>query len=295
MPDDEIIIATIGKIAQEALAQARRATVAGKTSRGLFLRLSTGWVIFLSFEPHRGPLTLNLQGAPGMLQDLAMGSMAGCSPEEIFFSDPGLKLSTAQARAWQAPAASKEFLSPDLRRAQLISVARLANSSPASSPPAALLPMVLGMPEQASRQNLDFSTKITRLQTACRDRQVQAIAEALGDFLGLGPGLTPSGDDLVSGYLLAAHRWGEQLTPALDFAAVNKTILARARRATSDLSASLIACAARGQADERLVLALDGIVTGTPEADTCIAALAGWGSSSGFDALVGMALYLTRL
>ena len=294
MPEHEPRIATAGRVALEALAQARSAAVAGKTSRGVFLRLDHGWVIFVSYEAQRGPLTLNLRGAPGALPDLESGSIGVCSPERIFFPHPGLTLSLAQAEAWQAPAPAGEPLPPDLIRSQLITMARLGSTSPVASGLAALLPAVVGMPELSPHQNADYSPKIARLQTACRDGQAPAMAEALGAFLGLGPGLTPSGDDLVSGFLLAANRWGRRLQPGLDFTRLNQGIVGGARRATSDISASLIACAAGGQADERLILALDGIVTAAPDANACFAALTGWGSSSGYDALVGMAIFLTH-
>jgi hypothetical protein len=78
----------------------------------------------------------------------------------------------------------------------------------------------------------------------------------------------------------------------IDIHWLNREIPARANNLTSALSASLIACAARGQADQRLIDSLDGIVTGSLPPETCVTTLAGWGSSSGLDALAGMALAL---
>jgi hypothetical protein len=43
--------------------------------------------------------------------------------------------------------------------------------------------------------------------------------------------------------------------------------------------------------DERLILALDGIITGNIEPEFCVNLLAGWGNTSGFDSLIGMALF----
>jgi hypothetical protein len=148
--------------------------------------------------------------------------------------------------------------------------------------------------EQPGLQEKTFGAELIRLQAACRARRLPLIVAALRAFLGLGAGLTPSGDDLITGFLLTANRWGERLVPTFDLAALNQEILAPARKATNSLSASLIQCAAQGQADERLILALDGIIAGAPDASACVTALAGWGSSSGFDALVGMAVFLTH-
>jgi hypothetical protein len=59
---------------------------------------------------------------------------------------------------------------------------------------------------------------------------------------------------------------------------------------TTTVSANLIDCAARGQADERLIRALDGIETGELSALECAHALGSWGNTSGLDALIGMGL-----
>lgn len=294
MPTRGISVAAIGKFAQGALAQAQPASVMGKTSRGLFLRLASGWVIFLSFEIHRGPLSLNLQDSPEPFADLEMGSTVRCSPTELIFPTLRLSLPLAQAEPWQAPAPPVHVLTPDTLRDRLLEVLDLATLGH----PRLLTQLhnLVVKQTQPADQNLEFDPLLRRLQTACHDRQAQAITHALEPFLGLGPGLTPSGDDLVLGFLLTMNRWGQQLslnseiTPARGF--LNREIPARAGRRTSALSANLIECAASGQADERLILALDGIVTGNLPAQACVTALSGWGSSSGFDALAGMALVL---
>jgi hypothetical protein len=116
------------------------------------------------------------------------------------------------------------------------------------------------------------------------------MAVELEGLLGLGSGLTPSGDDLTMGFLLYLKRWGHVLAPGLDLATLAPVIVPLATRKTTTLSANLIECALNGQANERLLLALDGILTGEPDPATCASYLAGWGNTSGLDALVGMAL-----
>jgi hypothetical protein len=69
-------------------------------------------------------------------------------------------------------------------------------------------------------------------------------------------------------------------------------LLPTAYQKTTTLSANLIDCAGNGQADERLLLAVDGMITGEPGPDACLEALINWGSSSDRDALVGMGLVL---
>ncbi len=119
---------------------------------------------------------------------------------------------------------------------------------------------------------------------------LDGILAALTPLLGLGAGLTPAGDDMLLGLLLAYHRWGSALRPSFDVAKLSDLLNRAASQKTTLLSANLIACASQGQADERLISALDGMLTGDPAPEQCARSLSGWGSSSGCDALVGMAL-----
>ncbi len=95
------------------------------------------------------------------------------------------------------------------------------------------------------------------------------------------------------GFLLALQRWGYALASELEVEELTRQLLPLAYQKTTTLSANLIECASLGQADERLLLALDGIMTPNPDPPTCAAALAAWGNTSGHDALVGMALCIT--
>ena len=123
-----------------------------------------------------------------------------------------------------------------------------------------------------------------------REETPSAILQDLESFLGVGSGLTPGGDDLVMGFLLRLKRWGHILAPSLNTETIAQGLLPLAYRKTTTLSSNLIECATLGQANERLISALDGLMTGKPDAITCASFLAEWGNTSGLEALVGMAL-----
>jgi len=65
---------------------------------------------------------------------------------------------------------------------------------------------------------------------------------SVGDLLGLGPGLTPLGDDVLAGWLAAAVASRHPALPD-----VRSTVALSARERTTSLSATLLACAARGE------------------------------------------------
>jgi hypothetical protein len=93
--------------------------------------------------------------------------------------------------------------------------------------------------------------------------------------------------------LLTLHRWGKNLLPGIELQEFNRSVVQTARQKTTALSANLIECAANGDANERLIQAFDGIMTGVPGPEKCARLLLSWGNSSGGDALTGMVLAIS--
>jgi hypothetical protein len=113
-------------------------------------------------------------------------------------------------------------------------------------------------------------------------RKVSRAAAALvaGDFdnaeplLGLGPGLTPSGDDFIGGYLVGLYALGRRH----EAEAIAARLLPLAAARTSRISAAHLAAAAKGEASAVLHSTLAG---GDPRP------LLTLGHSSGWDMLAG--------
>jgi hypothetical protein len=99
-------------------------------------------------------------------------------------------------------------------------------------------------------------------------------AGAVGRLLGRGPGLTPSGDDLLAGYLVGAHAFGLEAQDMRD--AVERL----APGATSALSAALLWHAARGECIDE-VAALAAALTGRGDPDAAVERLLAVGHTSG--------------
>jgi hypothetical protein len=301
-------VLAVGSVAAELLEHSRTALVQGSTRQGVFLRLDHGWIIFLSREVERGPLTLNIADEAGNLDSLAIGSQYELTSlaEQAARSDNvenSLLLDTSQAQVWSAPPRPSDFL-PAVERAQAVaSTIRHAQRIRLTASLAALQAVQDGAihaPEGPAGQFFPHLTKIIDLVTGRQRSTGAAIASPLRRLdthsfyalFGLGSGLTPTGDDILLGMLLALNRWRSVVASRLDIAAVNRDILVQAYQRTTTISANLIECAVRGQADERLITALDGMMTGALEPAEAANLLASWGSSSGLDALCGMALVI---
>ena len=283
----------IGTIAKQKLMLEQAGAVSGITSRGIFLHLKSGWVIFLSSEEYKGPLTINLQGDPQGLQALEPGTPVQIQAGRLHFSAAGLTIHTSEAAQWETPPKPLTMLSAEKRKMQLISLARQVLVARKADGLCALLAMLLDLPNDFGNSDhikVQITHEIKHLQQAIVSHQAAEVTTALEPFLGLGAGLTPSGDDLAIGLLLALNRWGKLLKPALEIEELNRFVVQIAYSRTTTLGANLIECATLGQADERLISALDGLLSGQPGLDICAANLLAWGNSSGCDALVGMAL-----
>jgi hypothetical protein len=100
------------------------------------------------------------------------------------------------------------------------------------------------------------------------------------DLVGLGPGLTPSGDD----FLIGALAMLDALERTNIHAALGSAVIAAADR-TSPLSASFLRAAAAGHVGENLHTMVAAVLTGN--ADAAVAAAARIGHTSGWDALAG--------
>jgi len=289
----EISATYIGTIANQKLMLEQAGAVSGITSRGIFLHLKSGWMIFLSSEGYKGPLTINLQDDPQGLQALERGTPVQTQAGHLHFPAAGLSIHTSEAARWKTPPKPLTMLSAEKRKTQLITLARQVLVARKADGLCALLAILLDLINDFSNSDLlefQITPKVKLLQQAIVSYQAAQVATALEPFLGLGAGLTPSGDDLVIGLMLALNRWGKLLKPALEIEELNRCVVQMAYSRTTTLSANLIECATLGQADERLVSALDGLLSGQPGLDICAANLLTWGNSSGCDALVGMAL-----
>lgn len=293
----EIHVTRIGSIASRLVAGELEARVWGATSRGVFLHLASGWITYLSPEEIPGPLTLNLRGDTGRIKTIRNGEAARVSSQYIDFPESGLQIEVSQAVAWQATPPPHTPINLEECRARLKEVSRLVVNRPerasrTASPLFQSFLVLSGLLEPADLPGNPLFPLLERLMKAREEKAARKLIECLEALLGMGGGLTPSGDDLSIGLLITLNRWGHQLEPELDIGSINKLITQAAYSRTTLLSANLIECAAQGQANQRLILSLDGMMTGVPDSERCAGLLAGWGNTSGLDALVGMGVVI---
>ncbi|RJL31329.1 DUF2877 domain-containing protein [Bailinhaonella thermotolerans] len=100
------------------------------------------------------------------------------------------------------------------------------------------------------RPGLGDHSSALRLAAACAGDDLLGATVAAEELVGLGPGLTPSGDDMLAGLLLGLRALGRaagapRAARLADWLGAAVTFDARAR--TTAISATLLTCAARGE------------------------------------------------
>jgi hypothetical protein len=287
---------SVGILASKILSKDQDARVFGKTSKGIFIKICDMWLVFLSFDHFRGPLTITLDEIEPSLQLVSDEAPLKINSQTIFLPNLAMTIIIDGSEVWQAPLPSSLPLSRSERQEKLVLFAEEILSVKNGVGLSYLIPPLLGLPKsQLRRKTLDGINKayIHQLQREIRNGEAVRLSELLSSILGSGPGLTPSADDFCAGVLLTLNRWQKPRWNASNLKELNRRVVNIAYKITTMLSANLIECATLGLANERLVNALDWMITGVASKPKTVSHLLEWGNSSGIDAFTGMAVALT--
>ncbi|MEV1240824.1 DUF2877 domain-containing protein [Nonomuraea sp. NPDC049750] len=191
--------------------------------------------------------------------------------DEAAVGDGAIELGrlSVRARRWWDPA-------PPLGRVDPV---RLRQAAPRLTP---------GEPGLAGNEAIEL------LAASCASGRLLGAVTAAERLVGLGPGLTPSGDDVLAGLLVTLRHLGaaagaRRAVWLADWLAATVTYDARTR--TTPISATLLHCAARGEASPEVIAVLRGIA-GRQELEPARRQLRRLGHTSGSDLLQGISIGL---
>ena len=179
---------------------------------------------------------------------------------------------------WRPPAAARVARVADAWSGLVRDLARVGA-------PAGFGPLVVGRPPHAPFERAAGSVRA--LARACRAGDASRAALAARALLGLGSGLTPSGDDVVGAAFLA-RRWVAHRGHDAAWQRASREVEAAARAVTHPLSATLLADCLAGESHASLHDLLLALAVDQPEAALDAGRrLVGIGHSSGWDMLAG--------
>ena len=289
---------SLDRAATDLLASGARLRVHSVFGRALNLVSAAGDLLGL-VGPHAGgaPATIVLDRLPaggfdalGLTADVAIDA----TPDWLWVG-PSLQIDLRRARVWE-PTATRRILPTSYVLAR---VAQAEATAAGVAPPGGLAPLLAHLAALAATTDLatpgDFDplnraawAGLIAVLPAWRRGDVPGVGVGLSRLVGLGPGSTPSGDDLVAGLLVATRRVQGTLPDGLA-----ETCLAVARGRTTDLAIARIGHAARGLIEEALELVLVELLAGTgADLEAAIERAARLGHTSGIDTLVGLFLGL---
>ena len=291
----KISLSHIGIFAQQVLGRSKVARVSGIASRGIYLQPENDLTLYLSLEDFRGPLTLNLEEGSTRLEKIKAGSSARFTSGEMQFPDEKITISLEDSNIWHPSPVNNEI---KIKPGHLSSIISLVNKLIPESP---YLPLLSENPSQIPGLPV-IGERILNLRNALKTGIPEKISKESIKLLGLGPGLTPLGDDFLLGVLLTLNRWEHIILPIRSDIKksdseshptnlvnyLNQIILQNTQLKTTQVSASLLMCAMDGAADERLLKVLDGLISGYAVTENELRNLLRWGNSSGITVLAGM-------
>jgi hypothetical protein len=275
-----------GLLAAKTLKRARQAAVLATFERSFYLDADGDLIAVITEDLPDGPL--NLRIAATRMDDLGitMGQRWSISPDSLK-SVNGLVIDVAKTKIWR-PKPLGTAVRLNLVRG-LDTLQHQLTRCP--TPEDDLARLVLSDASGESPVERAAAPLIDKLQQALRlgfRGMAETDVEDVTDLIGLGPGLTPSGDDLLGGVLIACHQLHEKAVAKK----LGDAILKSADR-TNVISQAHLRAAAVGYGAAPLHDLLDAILRNDrPDIAKALDATAKIGHSSGFDALAGIILTL---
>ncbi len=280
----------IGPIAAEVLAVDGDVEVAAVFERCFYVAAPRGFVCIGVEALGDGPLNVLLDLAAGAPDWAAFGitreAKGAVTSGRLHIGDR-FALSVGAVPQWRPPP-WPPVSEVDIARG-VVAVRRLA---PPLCPAEGLSRLVIGDARRADRTARAAAVLVRDLQTALVASLPTGAASAdlvrsATLLIGLGPGLTPSGDDLLGGILLALSALGQAALRDDLWRALEDEL----EHLTVGISAAHLAASADGLASAAVHDALIAILRGDAAAlPHNLSALAAIGHSSGFDTLAGLVL-----
>lgn len=318
-PARRLAVRWLDDAAADLLATRPRWQVHSVFDRALNLASDAGDLLAIVAAGHgNGPATLVL--APTLadaaspwpaspFEGIRPGAAALASPAEVAI-DGRLRFDLANAARWR-PHPARRVLGVDevgerVRRAAAAALRPADAAADVPSTPTRPVPPGLGglLPEAAGVTALGppdparciaapvgwtarARDALHRLQAAAERADWQVAADAARSLSGLGPGLTPSGDDLLAGLALGWRAAAGALPEPL-----GRLLVAAVADRTTDLAAARVRHAVAGRPDEASYAVLIALLAAADRSavDVGVARLAAVGHSTGVDTLVGLLL-----
>lgn len=295
-------VCVMGREARNALSSKSQWRVLAVFQRSIYFQNSKGDLVCLGPKDFgAGPLNVLCELPPKTnWLSKGIGSESTVTCDDRFLSvDARFWFSLGRSTVWKPPAPSSEWSFETLDQGLKI-IAAEAKRRCRRDGFASLIPIITELPYTPEDIGTPLSCMAWKPVASLFDWLKKDIAQEknnssvsirreLETLIGLGPGLTPSGDDLMGGVLIALHTTDQKDT-AVKLA---EELLPMARNRTNIISFAHLASAASGEGNAAVHRVLSTI-TGrkTQHLAESLSSMDTVGHSSGWDAVSGLVLVL---
>jgi len=289
------IIETLGRKAHSLAASGGKGEVLAVFSSIAYLLTDQDELLWLS---GRGsPMHRRCLRTAGPLPALAPGAAFSFEGARLVI-EPSIEMGLRNAALWvaeQSPAATAIVQRSVPQRVRALVSRTLQDMRPRGF--GRLIPRILDLADgRASRGEaeevelgvLEAWPAVRSLAEAALRRDTSRILELARDLLGLGQGLTPSGDDFLGGFLFGWRRV-KRVEPSIPDLPRLGAFMQVAKQKTNRISLALLQDLADGHAIEPLHQSLDLLLSGHPvdHAHEALRRLTSLGHSTGWDLWTG--------
>jgi hypothetical protein len=271
-------VGSIGPIAARTIARARRGRVAAVFARSAYLDF--GDLVCLGLPGiGNGALNVIVERAHDLQPfRLAAGVAVECDARVLRIDD--IVLDGSAAPVWRPLPLALPIDRTRLARGIAIGRASMTERAPADG----LAFLVTDAKSSASLAATAWPVVDAFSTWLSAGGEPRAVPAALAALIGLGPGLTPSGDDFLGGALIALRAFGQPAVAEI-LASWLRPLLDR----THPVSAAHLAAACEGVGSEALHACIHAMAS-SEDPRAAIDRVAAIGHTSGWDALAGALL-----
>lgn len=288
---DPIAVPTTGSVAYQVLNEAQSGRVAAVFEHSFYVDFDGRFVCFGDVEIGNGPLNA-LLGEEWRDIGLRVGDPAIVDGETVCINNRRV-LELSRADIWRMPEPpAKPNAARVLGKLDTL-VQAIGPFMPADGLANLIRPRSVTAHEDPLLQYVSqpFGALKRWLATCldCVQNRVIPCPGDLGKLIGAGPGLTPSGDDVLVGVMATLHR----LEKCRALMRMSNHIQADIGHRTNPISAAYLVAAMDGYAGEPIVTVIDELIFArTIEAERVARRLDQIGSTSGWDSFVGIVVVL---
>ena len=146
--------------------------------------------------------------------------------------------------------------------------------------------------EPKDEESVKLFPRLSEVYWALKQTKIEHFNQSAQKLIGLGTGLTPSGDDFLSGMALGIARFSKIIPVLSKYLPWFEALIPIFEKKTTLLSSELFKVSLLGSADERIIGAFDSVMRKNIAKDEVILPISNWGSSSGFDMMSGFYLLM---